>query len=139
MRDFVFATASYESGDWESAPIMPANLIDTVARYTNIPVAPKGLYTPLGSPECFDYPFLWLTGHLTVRFTDAERRNLKRYVDRGGFLVIDDHNHDVDGVFHKTAWQELNRTFGPKALQKLPKEHELFFAFFKFDDGPPAT
>lgn len=138
-RPFVFATAQYESGDWESAPLLPANLIDSVARYTAIPIAPKGVNVALGTDQIFEHPFVWLTGHLPVRFTDAERRNLVLYVERGGMIVIDDHNHDVDGVFNKTASQEIIRAFGPKALVKLPPNHELYRCFFKFQDGPPAT
>lgn len=139
IADFVFATAIYESGDWESAPLLPANLIDTVARYSSIRVAPKGVNVLLGSEQIFEHPFVWLTGHLPVRFTDAERRNLVRYVERGGLMVIDDHNHDVDGVFHKTATEELKRAFGPTSLTQLPNDHELYRAFFEFEDGPPTT
>ena len=137
--EFVFATAMYESGDWESAPLLPANLIDSVARYTRLPVAPRGVSVALGSDELFEHPFVWLTGHLPVRFTDAERRNLVRYVDRGGFIVIDDHNHDIGGIFHRTAWEEIGRAFGPRALVQLPKTHALYSTFFTFRDGPPAT
>jgi hypothetical protein len=71
-----------------------------------------------------------------VRFNDAERRNVKRFVDRGGLLFVDDHNHDIDGVFHKTATEELTRTVGP--LTELPNDHPLYSAFFKFE-GPPTT
>ena len=39
---FVFATAQYDSGDWDSAPMVPANVIDAIARYTALPVAPQG-------------------------------------------------------------------------------------------------
>src|SRR5262249_4215249 len=45
--EFVFATAQYESGDWDSAPLVPANVIDSIARYTEIPVAPTGISVPL--------------------------------------------------------------------------------------------
>ncbi|MBA3403567.1 MAG: DUF4159 domain-containing protein [Gemmatimonadaceae bacterium] len=139
MADFVFATAIYESGDWESAPLLPANLIDSIARYTALPVAPKGVNVALGTRQVFEYPLLWLTGHLPVRFTDQERRNLQLYVQRGGMMIVDDHNHDIDGIFHKTAWEEIERTFGTGSLKELPGNHELYFCFFKFDDGPPAT
>jgi hypothetical protein len=138
-REFVFATAMYESGDWESAPLLPANLIDSVARYTSVRVAPRGVNVGLGTPQLLEFPLAWLTGHLPVRFTDAERRHLVRYVERGGLLVIDDHNHDVDGVFHKTATQELARAFGPAALVKVVNNHDLYRCFFTFEDGPPAT
>jgi len=138
-REFVWATAMYQSGDWESAPSVPANLIDSIARYTILPVAPRGVNVGLGMADIFEYPFAWLTGHLPVRLTQQERRNLKRYVERGGMIVIDDHNHDVEGLFHKTATEEIKQTFGPGALQRLPKTHDLYSVFFKFDDGPPTT
>jgi hypothetical protein len=134
---FVFATAQYESGDWDSAPLVPANIIDTIARYTSIEVASGGAVAPLGSSELFRYPFVWFTGHLPVRFTDAERSNLRRYVERGGFIVIDDHNHDIDGQFHRSATEEITRLFGP--LRRLPNNHSLYSCFFVFEDGPPTT
>ena len=137
MTDFVFATAQYESGDWDSAPLVPANIIDTIARYTSIDVAPSGVIVPIASPSLFRYPLIYLTGHLPVRFSSAERTNLQRYAERGGLLFVDDHNHDIDGVFHKTATEELTTTFG--APKPLPKTHALYKSFFHFDDGPPTT
>ena len=137
MTPFVFATAQYESGDWDSAPLVPPNIIDTIARYTALPVAPTGVVVPLSSEALLRYPFVWLTGHLPVRFTDAERRMVRRFAERGGLLIVDDHNHDVDGMFHKTATEEIARTVGP--LRELPNDHALYRAFFTFDDGPPTT
>lgn len=136
---FVFATARYQSGDWDSAPLVSANLIHSLAEYTNIPVAPEGVTVDLSSPELFRYPFVFLTGHLPVRFTEAESRNLKAYIERGGFLFIDDHNHNIDGAFHQTVVAELARLFGPNALQEIPNDHELYRAFFPFPEGPPTT
>ena len=136
---FVFATVRYESGDWDSAQLVPANLIHSLALYTNIPVEPEGVVVDLDASDIFEYPFLYMTGHLPVRFTAAESRNLLTFVERGGFVFIDDHNHDIDGAFHRTATAELVRLFGPDALQALPNDHELYRAFFTFEDGPPTT
>jgi hypothetical protein len=134
--EFVFATARYESGDWDSAPLVPPNIIDTIARYTEIVVAPSGVVVPLSDERMLRYPFLYLTGHLPVRFNEAERGNVKRFVERGGLLFVDDHNHDIDGTFHKTATEEIGRTIAP--LAELPNDHPLYSAFFSFD-GPPTT
>ena len=134
---FTFATAQYESGDWDSAPLVPANIIDSVARYTEIDVAPAGVVVPLGSEAVLQYPLLYLTGHLPVRFTAQERRMLERYLDRGGLLFVDDHNHDIDGMFHKTATEALQSVAGK--LAKLPNTHAIYSAFFRFEDGPPNT
>jgi len=137
---FVFATAQYESGDWDSAPLVPANVIDSLARYTALDVAPQGVVVPLASEALFRHPLVYMTGHLPVRFTAAERRNLRRFAVRGGILFVDDHNHDVDGVFHRTAVTELRDTFaeiGP--LAPLSNAHALYRAFFTFAEGPPTT
>lgn len=138
-RPFTFATVRYGSGDWDSAPLVPANLIHSIALYTEIPVEPEGVVVDLASPEIFQYPFLYMTGHLPVRFSAEEARNLKAFVERGGFIFIDDHNHDIDAAFHRTATAELARIFGEDALVELPNDHELYRAFFVFEDGPPTT
>jgi hypothetical protein len=139
VGEFVFASCKYggEASDWESASLVPANLIDSIARYTSIPVKPAGEDADLGTEQIFNYPFVWMTGHLPVRFTDVERANLKKYVERGGFFVCDDHNHDQEGIFSKTARDEIERIFGK--LVEVPKEHPIYHCFFEFSDGPPAT
>jgi hypothetical protein len=137
VSEFIFATVQYESGDWDSAPLVPANIIDSVARYTSIPVRPTGINVALSSLELFRYPFAYLTGHLPVRLAEQERANLRTYLERGGFLFIDDHNHDIDGAFHKTATEEIARTLEP--MRELPNDHVLYRAFFTFEDGPPTT
>ena len=134
---FVFATVEYASGDWESAPALPGNLIDSLVRYTTIEAEPAGVSVRLDSAEVFNYPFLWLTGHLPVRFSDAERQNLKRYVERGGFIMVDDHNHDITGIFHQTATAEIEQLFGK--MTRLPNDHEIYRCFFEFKGGPPHT
>jgi hypothetical protein len=137
VSEFVFATAQYESGYWDSARLGAPNLIDSVARYTSLRVAPTGAIVSLASDDLFRFPFVFLTGHLPVRFTDAERANVRRFADRGGMLFVDDHNHDIDGAFHKTAVEEIGRAVGP--LTQLPNTHPVYSAFFKFPDGPPNT
>ena len=137
MTRFVFCTGQYDSGDWDSAPLVPANLIDSVAQYTSIAVAPSGVNVPLASDAVLQYPFVFLTGHLPVRFSEAERRNLRTLVERGGMVFMDDHNHDIDGIFHRTAMEEIGRAIGEPI--DLPNDHELYRAFFTFPDGPPTT
>ena len=85
----------------------------------------------------FQYPLLFLTGHLPVRFTTREADVLRRYLRRGGLLFVDDHNHDVDGAFHKTMREEITRVAG---TARAAAEHApLYRAFFVFDNGPPTT
>jgi Domain of unknown function (DUF4159) len=135
--EFIWATAQYDSGDWDSAPMVAPNLIDSLARYTTLDVAPTGVTVALGSRDLLKYPLVYLTGHLPVRFSDAEVAMVREFCRRGGLLFVDDHNHDIDGEFHRTAWEEIARTMGP--LKDLPNDHALYKAFFEFKDGPPTT
>ncbi|MEO7102786.1 MAG: DUF4159 domain-containing protein [Gemmatimonadaceae bacterium] len=137
MTRFVFCTGQYDSGDWDSAPLVPPNLIDSVAQYTSISIAPSGVNVPLASDAILEYPLVYVTGHLPVRFSVAERGNIRKLVDRGGMIFVDDHNHDVDGVFHKTAMEEITIALSKPA--DIPNNHELYRAFFKFENGPPTT
>ena len=137
MSRFVFCTGQYDSGDWDSAPLVPANLIDSVAQYTSIALAPSGVNVPLASDAVLEYPLVYITGHLPVRFSGAERGNIRKLLDRGGMIFVDDHNHDIDGVFHRTAMEEITIAVGKPV--DIPNDHELYRAFFKFDNGPPTT
>lgn len=137
MSRFTFCTLQYDSGDWDSAPLVAANVIDAVARFTSIDVAPSGVVVPLASDDVLRYPLVFLTGHLPVRFSAAERAMLAKYLDRGGLLFVDDHNHDIDGPFHRTCTEELARVAGP--LARIPTRHALYRSFFTFENGPPTT
>jgi hypothetical protein len=86
------------------------------------------------------FPFLFMTGHKLVRFSDKERQRLRTYVERGGFLSSDDCNHDVAGLFAVSFEEEMKIVFpGATTLEKLPNTHPVYRAFFQFPDGPPQT
>ncbi len=88
----------------------------------------------------WDYNPKVAAGHKLVRFSTAERDTLRRFVERGGLLFSDDCNHDVAGLYATSFEQEMRRAFpGPDTLDKLPRSHPLYRAFFQFPDGPPQT
>ncbi len=140
MPDFTFTRLAYESGDWDVVDQrMPSNLLDSLVAYTTISVSPREVVVPLAGREVFDAPFVYLSGHKLVQFTDRERTNFETYVRRGGFVFADDCNHDVDGLFAKSFEAQMAAVFGPEALQKLGNDHPLYRSFFPFDKGPPTT
>lgn len=139
-QDFVFARVRYGSGNWDADPKMPANLLNSLVEYTSIKIDTCEQVVALDSPRLFSYPFTYLTGNKVVRFTSGERENLARYINNGGFLFVDDCNHDVDGVFAKTFEQEVNAIFtGRDKLHRIKNNHKLYNSFFNFPDGPPNT
>ncbi len=136
--DFWFTRLRYDSGDWDVDARMPSNLLTSLIDYTTLRVDPKERVIALSDSAMLSAPFCYLAGHRAVTFSAAERRNFERYVRNGGFVFVDDCNHDIDGLFAKSFEEEMARIFGPKALAKLPPKHAVYSSFFKFD-GPPAT
>ena len=138
--EFVFARLRYDSGDWDYNPKVAANVLNSVVEYTDIPVYPEEVVIPADSEDLLAYPFLFMTGHKLVRFSDKQRANLVKFVDNGGLLFSDDCNHDVNGLYAKSFEEEMRRAFpGADTLAKLPKTHALYRSFFDFPDGPPQT
>jgi hypothetical protein len=136
--DFWFTRLKYNSGDWDVDQRMPANLITSLIDYTTLRVDPVERVVALSDPAMLSAPFCYLAGHKAVEFSDTERRNFERYVRNGGFVFVDDCNHDIDGLFAKSFEAQMATIFGGEALKKLPKDHPVYTSFFTFD-GPPAT
>ncbi len=136
--DFTFTRLQYTSGNWDVDQRMPANLLNSLIEYTTVTVETRERVIPLGSTAVYDAPFTYLAGHRLVQFTPKERDIFVRYVTHGGFVFVDDCNHDVDGLFAKSFEAQMAELFGPRALEKLPNTHALYRSFFTFD-GPPTT
>jgi hypothetical protein len=138
--EFVFARLRYESGDWDYNPKVAANVLNSLVEYTTIQVYPEEVIITADSEELLSFPFLFMTGHKLVRFSDKERQQLRRYVEHGGFLFSDDCNHDIAGLYAVSFEQEMRTIFpGPHTLDKLPNTHPIYRSFFQFADGPPQT
>ncbi|MFI8718701.1 DUF4159 domain-containing protein [Stenotrophomonas sp. NPDC077464] len=137
--DFWFTRLKYDSGDWDVDARMPSNLITSLIDYTTLRVDPTEHVVALSDPRMLEAPFCYLAGHKLVEFSAAERQNFVRYVRNGGFVFVDDCNHDIDGLFAKSFEAQMAKLFGPAALKKLPNTHVLYRSFFRFPDGPPAT
>jgi len=136
--DFYFTRLIYESGDWDVDIRMPSNVLNSLVEYTTLKVDPVERMVALSDPKMLEAPFCYLAGHKLVQFTPSERRNFERYVKGGGFVFVDDCNHDIDGLFAKSFEAEMAKIFGPAALKKIPNNHPVYSSFFKFD-GPPNT
>lgn len=128
----------YESGDWDVDERMPNNLLNSLVEYTTIRVNPEEQIIALADPAMLEAPFCYLAGHRLVQFNARERENFERYVRNGGFVFVDDCNHDIDGLFAVSFERQMRQIFGAKALRKIPNDHPVYSSFFEFD-GPPAT
>lgn len=136
---FTFTRLRYRSGDWDTDQRMPANLLNSLIEYTTVPVHPQEKVIDLSSNELFNAPFCYLSGHKLVQFDAQESAFFKKYVQNGGFIFVDDCNHDIDGLFAKSFETQMSSLFGPDALRKIPSTHDIYRSFFQFEKGPPTT
>lgn len=127
------ARAKYSGGgDWYNDPSSEINLLKYVRAHTTILVDPVYEYVDLGTDNLFLYPVVFLTGHGTVAFSDAELRNLRAYLELGGFLYIDD-DYGMDASIRK----ELKRLLPSEDLRELPFSHPIYHCHFDFPNGLP--
>ena len=139
MPDFSFTRLQYDSGDWDVDQRMPSNLLNSLIEYTTLEVELEERVVPLRDPAVLQAPFAYLSGHKLVEFGRREEENFRRLVENGGFLFVDDCNHDIDGLFARSFEAQMERTFGAGELRKIPGDHPIYSSFFTFDKGPPTT
>ena len=136
---FTFTRLKYRSGDWNTDQRMPANILNSLIEYTTIDINTAERVVELSSNDIFESPFCYLSGHKLVQFDSKEAANFKTYIQNGGFVFVDDCNHDIDGLFAKSFEAQMASMFGQAALKKIPNSHPLYRSFFTFEKGPPIT
>jgi hypothetical protein len=136
---FTFTRLRYRSGDWDTDQRMPSNILNSLLEYTTIPINLREKVIDLSSNELFLSPFCYLSGHKLVQFDGQEKANFKKYVQNGGFVFVDDCNHDIDGLFAKSFETQMDAMFGAGSLKKIPNSHGIYKSFFTFEKGPPTT
>lgn len=127
------ALAKYGGGgDWYSDPTALPNLIRFANQELKTNIHPEPATVEVGSQEIFNYPFVHLTGHGNVVFSDSDSRNLRRYLEAGGFLHIDD-NYGLDPYIRR----EMKKVFPEKDFIELPPSYPVFNQKFSFPEGLP--
>jgi len=132
---FSIARLKYSGGgDWYNDPSAEVNLLNFIKRNTNIKVDARYRFVEISSEEIFSYPFLFVTGHGNVVFSDDEVERLRLYLENGGFLYIDD-----DYGLNNAIRREMKKVFPAKDFIELPFNYGLYNVFYNFENGPPKT
>jgi len=157
MYDFVmprvkYAHESKEVDRWNVRPGGDANLLRelrTVIRCKTKPINGAYDWQPqwamegqLNAVVSFDkpeelkkYPFLFMTGENHYKFDDRQKANLREYITRGGFLLMDDCVVGSGGdFFYQSSYELLEQVFGNGALQRIPLQHEIFHNVYDLGD-----
>lgn len=119
-------------GDWYANPTGLTNLLDAIRTRTGMAVSEEPATASLTDPSLWNQPYLYMTGHGNVRFTDQEVVILRQFLEDGGFLHADD-NYGMDESFRR----EMLRVFPDAELTELPADHPVFHAFYDLSRGLP--
>lgn len=119
-------------GDWYGNPTSLPNLVAFCNDQIQTRINPKPVTVEANSVDIFQYPFVHMTGHGNVFFSEEDAENLKAYLLSGGFLHIDD-NYGMRPYITK----ELKKVFPDKELVELAASHPIFSSAFDFPSGLP--
>ncbi|WP_264564531.1 DUF4159 domain-containing protein [Flavobacterium sp. N3904] len=119
-------------GDWYANPTSLPNLIKYCNATINTKINPKPRTVEPSSPDLLSYPFVHMTGHGNVVFSEEDLKNLRNYLLAGGFLHIDD-NYGMDQYIRK----EIKKIFPNNDLVEIPASHPIFQKPFPFPNGLP--
>jgi hypothetical protein len=119
-------------GDWYANPTSLPNLIEYCNANLGTSINKEPATVEPGSSDIFNYPFIHMTGHGNVVFSDYEVSNLRNYLISGGFLHIDD-NYGMDPYIIR----ELKKVFPELELVELPFSHPIYHQKYEFASGLP--
>ncbi|MBN2466367.1 DUF4159 domain-containing protein [candidate division WOR-3 bacterium] len=127
------ARLKYEGGgDWYNDPDAVPNLAREINSRTNIRVSTDEAQVGLLDEKLYQYPFLFMTGHGNVTFSDEEVARLRHYLETGGFLYADD-DYGMDPSFRR----EMGRVFPKSQLVELGFDHPIYHQVYDFPSGLP--
>jgi len=134
-QSFSIARIHYGGGgDWYSDPSSLPNLLKFLRTNTNIAVADDEVRFRPTDQEFYRYPYLYLTGHGNVRFTEEEILKIRETLLKGAFLHADD-NYGMDVSFRV----EMKRVFPNRDFIELPFDHPIFNIYYNFPNGLPKV
>ena len=132
-QEFNIARIQYGGGgDWYCDPSRLPNLLEYLKTNTSMTKASKEVRIKLTDSNAKLFPYLYLTGHGNIRFSDNEIIELRSILSNGGFLHADD-NYGMDKSFRR----EMKRVFPNKEFVELPRSHPIFSSYYKIENGLP--
>ena len=133
QSSYQFATLKYSGGgDWYANPSSLKNLAIFCNKNLNMNIDENYDIIEPSSNKIFEYPYVYMTGHGNVSFSDMDIENLKKYLTGGGFLHIDD-NYGMN----KFIRTEMKKVFPESDFIEIPYNHNIYNNIYKFQNGLP--
>ena len=131
--DVQLAVLQYRGGgDWYANPTAVPNLVDFCNTEMGMSLSEEVPYVEVGSPDLFNHPWVHMTGHGNVLFSNREAEQLRTYLQAGGFLHISD-NYGMD-IYVRAA---MSKVFPDAEWVEVPFDHPVYHQQFGFAQGLP--
>jgi len=131
--DVQLAVLQYRGGvDWYANPTAVPNLVDFCNTEMGMSLSEEVPYVEVGSPNLFNHPWVHMTGHGNVLFSNREAEQLRTYLQAGGFLHISD-NYGMD-IYVRAA---MAKVFPDAEWVEVPFDHPVYHQQFDFAQGLP--
>lgn len=112
------------SGVWNTEPGGANNLLRFMKKNLSVKANYLVRTVKLDTDPLDKYSFLYLSGISDFSLEDAERTALRRYLQNGGYLIIDN-SLGLD-EFHSAVYRELKRLYPDRSLEKIPLDHAIY-------------
>lgn len=126
--DDTIAAANLIYAGTRSSVCFSDRFLTVAAQRSTINAARRFQAVRLADDEVYEFPFAMMTGEGSFTLTDVERENLRRYLERGGFLLTSAgcSSRDWDTSFRR----EIRQIFPEYSLETIPEDHEIFRTVF---------
>jgi hypothetical protein len=126
---------------WSVGPIGDVNLRKKLQELTNINVSQEPKVVRLADfDEMCRYPFVFMTSEGFFKLPDNEEKNLREFLERGGFIHSDDCVYNArEDRFFRTYVALVGKLFPDNPMRKIPDDHEIYHVYFDMVKRPNAA
>ena len=141
--EFVFPRLRFDVTDntpdrWNISPIGDVNLRKKLAELTSVNVSQEPQIVTLADfDDMVRHPFVFMTSEGYFQLTEPEQKNMREFLERGGFIHADDCVYQGQDRFFRTYNDWMGKMFPDNPMRKIPNDHEIYHIFYDFPDGTP--
>lgn len=136
-----FPLANQRYRNWGAHPTGDIKLIQQIRRATNINVMRNWHVADIDQLDrMVDFPFIFMHDQEAVALTNKQKDNLKEYMQRGGFLFIDDcvlDHYNRPDLFYQSMKKEMTQALPGARWEPLKRDHEVFHIIYDLPNGLP--
>jgi len=131
LQPGVVNCANLVYGSGQTSVCFSSEFLATVQSETHIRTNDRLVTASLESPELFRFPFAVMTGEGGFTLTDPQRRNMRDYLQSGGFIIAS--AGCSSDPWRESFLREIVVVFPELSLRPLDFQHPVFHTVYDID------